>query len=93
MAVKTVIVRITGRVQGVGYRAWTKANARKRGLAGWVRNRGDKSVEALFAGPADMVDAMVEACHEGPLACRVQGVDAQPSDETATEAFEMKESV
>jgi acylphosphatase len=44
-------VRIVGRVQGVGYRAWTVDEARRRGLSGWVRNRSDGDVEAVFSGP------------------------------------------
>ena len=48
-------VTIRGRVQGVGYRAWVEHEARARDLEGWVRNRRDGSVEALFAGPADVV--------------------------------------
>ena len=52
-------VTITGRVQGVGYRAWVEHRARNHDLEGWVRNRRDGSVEALFAGPADVVSEMV----------------------------------
>ena len=51
-------VMISGRVQGVGYRAWVEHRARTHGLEGWVRNRRDGSVEALFAGPADVVSEM-----------------------------------
>jgi acylphosphatase len=60
------IVRVTirGRVQGVGYRYWLEQQA--RGLEGWVRNRRDGSVEALFAGPADAVSAMIASCRRGP---------------------------
>ena len=54
-------VTITGRVQGVGYRAWVDHQARNHDLEGWVRNRRDGSVEALFAGPADVVSEMVAA--------------------------------
>lgn len=68
-----VVVR--GRVQGVGYRAWTEDAARARGLEGWVRNRRDGVVEAVFAGPADLVEAMVEACRRGPPGARVDTVD------------------
>lgn len=62
MAIRLVI---EGRVQGVGYRAWTAREASARGLDGWVRNRRDGSVEALFAGDADTVRLMVSACHKG----------------------------
>ena len=59
-------VTIRGRVQGVGFRAWTELTALERGLEGWVRNRRDGSVEALFVGSADAVAAMVAACRHGP---------------------------
>ena len=59
-------VMITGRVQGVGYRAWVEHRARAHDLEGWVRNRRDGSVEALFAGPADAVSEMVARCRRGP---------------------------
>jgi acylphosphatase len=67
-------VRITGRVQGVGYRAWVEHQARNHDLEGWVRNRHDGSVEALFAGPADIVSEMVARCGRGPLSARVEAV-------------------
>jgi acylphosphatase len=67
-------VMITGRVQGVGYRAWVDHQARGRDLEGWVRNRRDGSVEALFAGPADAVSEMVARCWRGPSSARVESV-------------------
>ena len=66
--------RISGKVQNVWYRAWTVEQAEARGLKGWVRNRADGSVEALFAGPADKVADMIAACHQGPKAARVADV-------------------
>jgi acylphosphatase len=77
---KTVRVRIEGRVQGVWYRAWTEQEARKRGLDGWVRNRRDGSVEALFSGPEDDVQSMLSACREGPPAAQVTAVTPHPAD-------------
>jgi acylphosphatase len=74
---KAVQVRIEGRVQGVFYRGWTIDQASRRGLRGWVRNRRDGSVEALFAGPARAVDEMVAACSQGPSAARVTAVSTQ----------------
>jgi acylphosphatase len=71
---RSVHVRITGRVQGVGYRAWTIDEARRRGLSGWVRNLADGYVEAVFSGPAADVDDMVAACRRGPFAARVDYV-------------------
>ncbi len=64
-------VTIRGRVQGVGYRAWTADEARGRSLEGWVRNRRDGSVEALFSGSKAVVDAMIAACRHGPSMARV----------------------
>ena len=71
----TVHVVIRGRVQGVGFRAWTEVTALEHGLEGWVRNRRDGAVEALFAGPQEFVLAMVEACRHGPPGSRVDAVD------------------
>ena len=73
-------VTIRGRVQGVGYRAWVEHRAKAHGLEGWVRNVRDGSVEALFAGPADIVAAMVERCRRGPSSARVDAVTEQPAD-------------
>jgi acylphosphatase len=73
--IRTVRVIVTGRVQGVGYRAWVEQEAETRRLFGWVRNRRDGSVEALFVGAADAVAAMIETCHQGPLLARVTSVE------------------
>lgn len=70
-------VRITGRVQGVWYRGWTVDHARRLGLSGWVRNRRDGSVEAVFAGPEQTVRAMIELCRQGPPAALVSEVAEQ----------------
>jgi len=67
-------VTIRGRVQGVGYRAWVEHRARAHDLEGWVRNRRDGSVEALFAGPAEIVADMVTRCRRGPSSSRVDQV-------------------
>ena len=67
-------VTIRGRVQGVGYRAWVEHRAKRAGLEGWVRNRTDGSVEALFAGPAKIVAEMVALCRHGPPSARVETV-------------------
>jgi len=70
-------VLIRGRVQGVGYRAWTELAALERKLAGWVRNRRDGAVEAVFAGDSVTVEAMVSACRRGPPAARVDDLQEQ----------------
>jgi acylphosphatase len=66
---------ISGLVQGVGYRAWTERMALTDGLEGWVRNRRDGSVEAVFAGPADTVAAAIAACRQGPRNAQVERID------------------
>jgi acylphosphatase len=76
-------VTIKGRVQGVGYRAWVEHQARVQHLEGWVRNRRDGSVEALFAGPADVVSNMVALCRRGPVSARVEAVEDEPSNSDA----------
>ena len=76
-------VAIRGRVQGVGYRAWVDHEAVTHGLEGWVRNRRDGSVEALFAGPADIVTAMIAACRRGPSVARVDAVQEEEGDSDA----------
>jgi len=68
-------VMIRGRVQRVGYRAWTEYTALEQGLEGWVRNRRDGAVEAVFAGPAAAVEEMIAACREGPRGSRVDAVE------------------
>jgi len=75
MSVTICRVLIRGRVQRVGYRAWTEYTALEIGLEGWVRNRSDGAVEALFAGPAEDVAAMLEACRQGPPGARVESID------------------
>ncbi len=71
---RTVRVRITGRVQGVAFRAWTENNAVSLGLTGWVRNRRDGAVEALFSGAADHVAEMLRRCRRGPPVAAVKEV-------------------
>lgn len=71
---KTVTVRIEGRVQGVYYRAWTEQMAHRLDLDGWVRNRRDGTVEAVFSGQALQVDEMLRRCADGPPDARVTKV-------------------
>jgi acylphosphatase len=79
MSVAIRQVRVTGRVQGVGYRAWVEHQARNHNLEGWVRNRRDGSVEALFAGPEDLVAEMVARARRGPSSARVDDVIEEPA--------------
>jgi acylphosphatase len=71
---------ITGRVQGVGYRDWVLATGQQLGLAGWVRNRTDGSVEALVVGDERAVGQMIDACRRGPSLARVDEIDIEPVD-------------
>jgi acylphosphatase len=76
-------VTIRGRVQGVGYRAFVEHQAMARRLEGWVRNRRDGSVEALLAGPADVVSEMVALCRRGPSSARVEAVEEEAANSDA----------
>jgi len=90
---RTLHILIHGRVQGVSFRAWTQHQAQLHGLSGWVRNRRDGTVEALFSGPANLVDVMLKACHEGPSGSRVERVEViegvRPEDELSSR-FEIR---
>jgi acylphosphatase len=77
--IRHVVVR--GQVQGVGYRAFVEQEAHRRGLHGWVRNRRDGSVEAVFAGPRTVVEAMIEACRRGPISARISALDHRDGTE------------
>ncbi len=79
----TVLIVIRGRVQGIGFRAWAEVTALEYGLEGWVRNRRDGAVEALFAGSEEIVLTMVDAFRQGPPGARVDAVDQR--DGTAEE--------
>ncbi|MCG5243006.1 acylphosphatase [Azospirillum doebereinerae] len=90
---KAVRAWISGKVQGVWYRGWTVETAGALGLSGWVRNRSDGSVEALFAGPPDAVDRMLEACRRGPSAAVVRAVTAEPASDPGEGGFEQRGTV
>ena len=83
-------LRITGRVQGVGYRAWALQMANRLGLRGWVRNRGDGSVEAVVIGEDDAVARMIEACREGPFGARVSAVAVSDANADGSVGFAAK---
>jgi acylphosphatase len=75
-----VHVTVHGRVQGVGFRAWIEREARTRALDGWVRNREDGTVEAVFAGASTAIDAMLDACRRGPRGARVERVEVREEE-------------
>ena len=87
MPEKTVRLRITGEVQGVGYRIWTTRTAAGLRLRGWVRNRSDGSVEVLATGAADAVAALIEACRRGPSAARVAAVKVSDAEDDGSRGF------
>ena len=72
---KAVHVVVHGRVQGVGFRAFVEREATALGLSGWVRNLRDGTVEAVFSGDDDEVDAMLDACRSGPPGARVTSIE------------------
>jgi acylphosphatase len=89
---KSVHLVIAGRVQRVGYRDWMVREARGLGLAGWVRNRADGTVEAVAAGPAEIVDRLVAACRRGPRLAEVSTVIVRDTEAPETEGFHRLES-
>ena len=89
-AKETVRLRISGKVQGVGYRFWANRTAARLGLRGWVRNRLDGSVEALVTGDPDAVAAMIEACRDGPPGARVSDVAAAPDEDDGSIDFDAR---
>lgn len=82
-------VFISGRVQGVYYRATTQEKAGERGVDGWVRNLDDGRVEAVFEGDRKSVEAMVEWCHTGSPRARVDDVEVEYVDPAGIEGFEV----
>ena len=84
---KSVHVIFQGRVQGVWFRAWTAEKALGLGLNGWVRNRSDGTVEAVFSGSEDKVDAMLKKVKKGPLLAKVVRMDTQPTEAPTEPGF------
>jgi len=81
---------VSGRVQGVAYRASTAREAERRGVRGWVRNRADGSVEAALEGPEAAVAAMVDWCRQGPRSARVTGVEVFEETPRQEPGFEIR---
>jgi acylphosphatase len=81
-----VQVRITGRVQGVNYRGWTRMEAERLGVDGWVKNEEDGSVSALLAGEESAVDALMARLKSGPPAARVADISSQAADPAGAQA-------
>ncbi len=83
-------VYVSGTVQGVYFRATTRDEADRRGVDGWVRNLSDGRVEAVFEGPRGAVEEMVEFCHEGSSAARVEDVAVTYEDPEGEEGFRVR---
>ncbi len=91
MTETAVEARITGRVQGVSFRAWTLAEAEALDLAGWVRNRPDGSVEAMIQGPDNAVSRLLHKLREGPPAADVAGVSERSvTPDSELQGFEIR---
>ena len=83
-------VLVSGRVQGVAFRASTRTEARRRGVDGWVRNRADGRVEAVFEGDASEVAALVDWCRSGPRFARVEAVEVREEAPEGLLGFEVR---
>ena len=83
-------VRIHGRVQGVFFRADARARAESLGLAGWIRNAADGSVEAVFEGDEERVRSMVDWCRRGPSGARVDDVEVETEEPTGETGFHVR---
>jgi acylphosphatase len=92
--IRTVHLRVRGLVQGVGYRAFVGSEARHLGIDGWVRNRRDGSVEAIFRGAPAQVEALIGLCRRGPQAAEVASIDvADVAEGAAFHGFEMRPTI
>ena len=85
-----VHVRIRGRVQGVFFRAEARARAESLGIAGWIRNAEDGSVEAAFEGDEERVQSMVGWCRRGPAGAQVDDVEVEPEEPTGETGFRVR---
>ena len=84
---KRARLRISGRVQGVFFRAEASDRARSLGVAGWIRNAPDGSVEAVFEGDGERVDSLIEWCRRGPPGARVDDVAVEWEDPRGESGF------
>jgi acylphosphatase len=88
-----VRLRIEGRVQGVGFRAFVEREAVSRGVAGWVRNRRDGGVEAVLSGDQKQIDQIIDRCREGPRGSRADMVKVIDEDGPVGDGFEVRPTV
>jgi acylphosphatase len=87
---KAVSVRVTGRVQGVSYRWYALQEARRLGVAGWIRNEPDGSVAGRAEGDDDAVDGFVDWCRRGPAGAKVRDVAVSPAPVSGADVFEIR---
>jgi len=85
-----VRVLISGRVQGVFFRAHAKEKASELGLSGWVRNLDDGRIEAVFKGAKEKVEEMVRWCKKGPATAKVESIKRLKAKEKGIEGFEIR---
>jgi len=83
-------VFVSGRVQGVWFRAWTEQQARQLGLSGWVRNLEDGRVEAVIAGSGPAVSSMLKRLHEGPPQAKVEAIAVRDWEGEVSAGFQLK---
>jgi acylphosphatase len=83
-------IRAHGRVQGVFFRDSVRREAERHGVAGWAANRGDGTVEAVFEGSPDAVDALVEACRRGPGHAEVSRLDVAEEEPEGLTGFAIR---
>jgi|LNFM01.1.fsa_nt_gb acylphosphatase len=88
-----VRLRIEGRVQGVGFRAFVEREAVSRGVAGWVRNRRDGGVEVVLSGDREQIDQIIDRCRAGPRGSRADMVKVIDEDGTVGDGFEVRPTV
>ena len=82
--------KVFGRVQGVGFRAWTKKTAQKHNLNGWVMNCSDKSVEFVISGKKNSIDKFVKECYVGPIFSNVRTINLKKLPFLEYKEFEIK---
>jgi acylphosphatase len=88
--VTRVRVRMRGRVQGVFFRAEARERAQSLGVAGWIRNAGDGSVEAVFEGADEQVESLLDWCRRGPAGARVEEVEAVREEPAGEAGFQVR---
>ncbi|MFP4314127.1 MAG: acylphosphatase [Alphaproteobacteria bacterium] len=93
MEQETKHLRIHGRVQGVGYRAWMAELASRMRLHGWVRNRKDKTVEAVVSGYEDEVQKFISECYSGPSQAKVEVIHVTDGIDEDLDSFEIRDTL